>query len=91
MSSKKDRTEVPKEIVAIASVVIKLGAEGEIFDSQHNFVEFLNECGVRTTHGKELTKMNFRQMFGRLSPNELSEVMAEFDAQRDFDLFAKTF
>ena len=91
MSSKKDRTEVPKEIVAIASVVIKLGAEGEIFDSQSNFVEFLNGCGVRTMYGKELTKMNFRQMFSRLSPDELSEVMAEFSAQRDFDMFAKTF
>ena len=80
------RLELAKDIVATASLLIKLGIDGSILEQQSTFIEFLNEAGVRTVTGKEFTKMSFRQMFARMTPSELSEIMSEFSAQRNFEL-----
>lgn len=80
------RLELAKDIVATASLLIKLGIDGSILEQQSTFIEFLNEAGFRTVTGKEFTKMSFRQMFARMTPSELSEIMSEFSAQRDFEL-----
>lgn len=81
------KTELCKDIVATASLIIKLGVDGEIFDTQVNFYEFLNEAGFRTVSGKEFTKMNFRNMWARLRPEEMKEILDEFSGlRRDQDL-----
>lgn len=75
-----------KDIIASISVVIKLFPETEILESQTNLVMFLSELGFKTHRGKDLTIMNFRTMFNKLSLNDRKEIFKEFDIQRMNDL-----
>lgn len=86
LSPQEKKIELCKDIVATASLVIKLRADGEIFDSQINFINFLNEAGFRTVTGKEFTKMSFRNMWSRLTPREVTDIFMELDAERDQQL-----
>lgn len=80
--------EIARDIVATASLVMKLNPDSEIFDTQTSFIAFINELGFRTMRGKEWSKMNFRNLFRDLSPSEYAKVRSEFTADRDFDMFA---
>jgi len=75
-----------KDIIACISVVIKVYPETQILESQTNLVTFLSELGFTTQRGKELTIMNFRAMFHRLSTDDRKEIFKEFDIQRCHDL-----
>lgn len=82
------KVEVLKDIVATISLIVKLGVDNEILDTQANLIAFLSEMGFTTTSGKPITAMNFRYMFGSLTPHELKDVLSEFSAQKDYDLIA---
>lgn len=82
------KVEVLKDIVATISVMVKLGVEGEVLDTQTNLIAFLSEAGFTTTSGKPLTQMNFRYMFGSCSPEEIKDILSEFSAQDAYDLIA---
>lgn len=80
------KLELIKDIVATVSLIIKLGVDGEILDTQQNLIDFLNEAGFRTVRGMEFTKMSFRQMIGRLTIEERQEILSEFSAQEAYEM-----
>lgn len=82
------KVELLKDIVATISVIVKLGVEGEVLDTQTNLIAFLSEAGFTTTSGKPLTQMNFRYMFGSCTHDEIREILSEFSAQHAYDLIA---
>ncbi|ADM79606.1 anti-sigma factor [Aeromonas phage phiAS4] len=51
--------ETIKEIISIASVLIKFGCE-DILNNQELFVSFLNELGLKSPSGEEFTRAGFR-------------------------------
>lgn len=71
------KLELAKDIVAYASLLMKFGGD-DIIANQTLFIESLNIAGFKTSTGKEFTKMGFRKMFERLTPEERSEVIEEF-------------
>lgn len=82
--SSTESTELCKDIVATASLLIKFEM-CHILDSQSSFVEFLNAAGFRTVRGKEFSKMSFRKMWERLDKKDVEIILAEFDS-RNFDI-----
>ena len=85
------RLELVKDIVAFASILIKMECD-DILANQSLFREVLNEAGFRTTTGKEFSKMSFRNLFSRLSNRERAEVVKEFmEGHRDADVLGTMF
>lgn len=85
------KLELAKDIAAFASILIKFGHD-KCLENQTAFIEVLNEAGFTTVTGKEFTKMGFRKMFERLTPEEKMEVIEEFKAgHRDLDIFITMF
>lgn len=82
--SSTESTELCKDIVATASLLIKFEM-CHILDSQSSFVEFLNAAGFRTVRGKEFSKMSFRKMWERLDKKDVEIILSEFDS-RNFDI-----
>lgn len=79
-----ESSELCRDIVATASILIKFEM-CHILDTQSSFVEFLNAAGFRTVRGKEFSKMSFRKMWERLPPNEVKDILNEFD-NRNYDI-----
>lgn len=79
-----ESSELCRDIVATASILIKFEM-CHILDTQSSFVEFLNAAGFRTVRGKEFSKMSFRKMWERLPPNEVNDILNEFD-NRNYDI-----
>lgn len=69
--------ELHKDIIATVSILLKFEM-CSVLDSQTLFIEFLNEAGFTTVKGKKFTKMSFRNMWNRLTKDELIEVLEEF-------------
>ncbi|MGL6228694.1 MAG: hypothetical protein ACRC3J_05740 [Culicoidibacterales bacterium] len=81
--------ELFKDIIATASVLIKFEMDGEILSTQSNFIAFLNEAGYRTVTGRLFTKMNFRKMIEKFTPEQIQEALSEFTADRRYQLFSR--
>ena len=67
-----------KEIISIASVLIKFGCE-DILNNQELFVSFLNELGLKSPSGEEFTRAGFRQMMKRLPADQREELVEMFN------------
>lgn len=70
--------ETIKEIISIASVLIKFGCE-DILNNQELFVSFLNELGLKSPSGEEFTRAGFRQMMKRLPTDQREELVEMFN------------
>ena len=65
MASKKAKTEeIIKEIIVFRQILFKMGCD-EAAENEKVFVEVLNDYGFRSSYGKELTYMGYRQMMER--------------------------
>lgn len=90
-SAKELKLELILDICATASILIKFGS-CHILENQCLFIAFLNESGFRTVSGKEFNKMNFRQMFDRLTPKERTMIITEFKkGHRDTEMVSTMF
>ena len=72
------KVEIVREIITVASVLIKFGSE-HILEKREHFIAFLNEIGVKNEAGKALNQSNFRKLIEELSSEEKSELVEEFN------------
>lgn len=70
--------ETIKEIISIASILIKFGCE-DILNKQDHFVAFINELGLKSPSGDEFTRAGFRQMMKRLPEDQKYELIEMFN------------
>lgn len=74
---KKAKTEENiKEIVVFQQLLIKMGQE-HIIENVKVLVEVLNEFGFRSSYGKPLTYMGYRQMMERADHTMIKNFIAE--------------
>lgn len=72
------KIEVVREIITVASVLIKFGSE-HILEKREHFIAFLNEIGVKNDMGRPLNQSNFRKLIEDLSSEEKLQLVEEFN------------
>lgn len=70
--------EVVREIITVASVLIKFGSE-HILEKREHFIAFLNEIGVKNDVGRSLNQSNFRKLIEDLSAEDKVKLVEEFN------------
>lgn len=72
------KVEIVREIITVASILIKFGSE-HILEKREHFIAFLNEIGVSNEAGRALNQGNFRKLIEELSSEEKAELVEEFN------------
>ena len=72
------KLEIVREIITVASVLIKFGSE-HILEKREHFIAFLNEIGVKNEAGRALNQGNFRKLIEELSAEDKVKLVEEFN------------
>ncbi|AWD90419.1 anti-sigma factor [Erwinia phage Cronus] len=72
------KLETVREIITVASILIKFGAEDILQGKSDEFVAFLNEIGIRN-EGRELNVASFKKMIKELSLEDKEILVEEFN------------
>lgn len=72
------KLEIVREIITVASVLIKFGSE-HILEKREHFIAFLNEIGVKNEAGRALNQGNFRKLIEELSAEDKAKLVEEFN------------
>lgn len=87
--------EIVSEIATIVSILIKTDCE-DVMWKKDNFIAFLNELGIRTEAGRELTNLSFNKLFRELTEDERELLIEQFnegyeDIHRYLMMYASNF
>lgn len=64
------KLDIAREIITVASLLIKFDAEDIIFKKDEVFVAFINEIGIRNEVGKEFNVASYKKFMRELLDND---------------------
>lgn len=74
------KLDIAREIITVASLLIKFDAEDIIFKKDEVFVAFINEIGIRNEAGKEFNVASYKKFMRELLDNDdRAKLIEEFN------------
>ena len=74
------KLDIAREIITVASLLIKFDAEDIIFGKDEVFVAFINELGIKNEAGKEFNVASYKKLMREtLNPESRSLLIGEFN------------
>lgn len=73
------KLNIAREIITVASILIKFDSEHILEGKSDEFVAFLNELGIRNESGREFNVASYKKFMRELSKEDKLNLIEEFN------------
>lgn len=73
------KLDIVREIITVASILIKFDAEDILQRKTENFVAFINELGIRNEAGREFNVASYKKLMKELPYEDKMTLVEEFN------------